>query len=237
LLNFGDVNGEAKMHLPELHPWTLTAEQAVDVQAVLRDHLVLSWDGREVATVGGVDVGFEGDQACAAIVVLRYSDLTPLEAVAVRVALSFPYIPGLLAFREGPAVLAAWRQLRTKPDLLVFDGQGIAHPRGMGMASHMGLWLKRPSIGVAKSRLYGRHAVPGPLRGDSAELRDEHDPARTIGTVLRTRTGVKPVYVSPGHLIDLQHSVEIVLQCCTHYRLPAPTRLAHRVAGGERLPT
>lgn len=225
------------MNLPKLHPWTLNAEQAVDVQNELRDRLVLGWDGRDVTTVGGVDVGFAGEQARAAIVVLHYSDLTPLEGVTVRVELTFPYIPGLLAFREGPAVLAAWQQLRTKPDLLVFDGQGIAHPRGVGIASHMGLWLERPSIGVAKSRLYGRHAAPGLMRGDGAELRDELDPARTIGMVLRTRTEVNPVYVSPGHLIDIPHSVEFVLRCCTRYRLPEPTRWAHKVAGGEMLPT
>ena len=225
------------MTLIELHAWDLEAKQAIATQAELRDRLILSWDGREITTVGGVDVGFEGDQARAAIVVLSYPKLTPIEGVTSKMAVPFPYIPGLLAFREGPAVLAAWEQLQTKPDLLIFDGQGIAHPRGIGIASHMGLWFERPSIGVAKSRLYGRHLNPGPMRGDGAELCDEQDPTHVIGMVLRTRDDVNPVYVSPGHLIDVRHSVEFVLKCCTKYRLPEPTRWADKVAGGEKLPT
>jgi deoxyribonuclease V len=127
------------------------------------------------------------------------------------------------------------------PDLLMFDGQGLAHPRGIGIASQMGLWLERPTIGVAKSWLYGRHTEPGLQRGDRADLYDEHVPdapdhiKRIIGAVLRTRANTKPVYVSPGHLIDPPHAVEFVLRCCTGYRLPEPTRWAHRVAGGEKL--
>jgi deoxyribonuclease V len=224
------------MSLIELHAWDLEPKQAMAIQTDLRDRLILSWDDREITTVGGVDVGFEGDQARAAIVVLSYPELTPIEGVTSMTAITFPYIPGLLAFREGPAVLAAWDQLQTEPDLLIFDGQGIAHPRGIGIASHMGLWFERPSIGVAKSRLYGRHLNPGPVRGDGAELLDEHDPTHVIGMVLRTRDDVNPVYVSPGHLIDVPHAVEFVLTCCTKYRLPEPTRWADKVAGGEKLP-
>jgi deoxyribonuclease V len=179
----------------------------------------------------------EEDAARAAIVVLRYPDLSPVEGVTADAPLVFPYVPGLLAFREGPAVLAAWDKLQTKPDLLMFDGQGIAHPRGIGIASQMGLWLERPSIGVAKSRLYGFHADPGPRRGDRVELCDERNRSRVIGAVLRTRDKVNPLYISPGHLIDLQTSLEFVLKCCTGYRLPEPTRWAHKVAAGEKLPT
>jgi deoxyribonuclease V len=222
---------------PDLHPWTLNPEQAARIQSQLRERLVLAWDGRAVGTVGGVDVDLEADKARAAIVVLRFPDLAPVEGVVADAPLVFPYVPGLLAFREGPAVLAAWEKLQHKPDLLMFDGQGIAHPRGIGIASQMGLWLERPSIGVAKSRLYGRHAEPGPQRGDRADLHDEHDPARVIGAVVRTRASVNPLYISPGHLIDRPQSVEFVLQCCTAYRLPEPTRWAHKVAAGERLPT
>ena len=206
------------------------------MQAELRDRLVLAWDGREVATVGGVDVSIQGGQARAAIVVLCYPDLVPLEGVTAEAPVDFPYIPGLLAFREGPVVLAAWERLRTRPDLTIFDGQGIAHPRRMGIAAHLGLWLERPSIGVAKSRLYGQHEEPGRTRGEVAELRDPKDPNRVVGVVLRTRTDVKPVFVSPGHLIDVPHAVQFVLACCTRYRLPETTRWAHRVAGGARLP-
>jgi len=219
-----------------LHPWALTPGEAVAVQSRLRDCLVLSWDGRQVNTVGGVDVSIKHGRARAAIVVLRYPDLLPIEGTTAEAAVSFPYVPGLLAFREGPVILLAWEQLRIKPDLLMFDGQGIAHPRGIGIASHMGLWLRRPSIGVAKSRLYGHHAAPGPTRGEGAELWDDRDPTRLIGVVLRTRTRVKPVYVSPGHLIDVPHSADFTLRCCTRYRLPEPIRWAHRVAGGAQPP-
>jgi deoxyribonuclease V len=221
----------------ELHPWTLNADEAAKIQSALRERLVLKWDGRAVATLGGIDVDLEEDAARAAIVVLRYPDLLPVEGVTADAPLVFPYVPGLLAFREGPAVLAAWDKLQTKPDLLMFDGQGIAHPRGIGIASQMGLWLERPSIGVAKSRLYGFHADPGPRRGDRVELRDERNRSRVIGAVLRTRDKVNPLYISPGHLIDLQTSLEFVLKCCTGYRLPEPTRWAHKVAAGEKLPT
>lgn len=224
------------MGLAGLHPWTLSPDEAVKVQTELRSRLVLAWDGREIATIGGVDVSLQGDQARAAIVVLHFPRLIPLESAVASVPLTFPYIPGLLAFREGPAVLAAWQQLRHRPDLLLFDGQGIAHPRGIGIASQMGLWLERPTIGVAKSLLYGRHHQPGLQRGDQATLYDVHQPERVIGVVLRTRENTNPVYVSPGHLIDLPHAVAFVLQCCTRYRLPEPTRWAHRVAGGEKLP-
>jgi deoxyribonuclease V len=220
----------------ELHPWTLNADEAAKIQSALRERLVLKWDGRAVATLGGIDVDLEEDVACAAIVVLRYPDLSPLEGVTADAPLVFPYVPGLLAFREGPAVLAAWDELQTKPDLLMFDGQGIAHPRGIGIASQMGLWLERPSIGVAKSRLYGFHADPGPRRGDSAELFDERDRSRVIGAVLRTRDKVNPLYISPGHLIDLPHSLEFVQKCCTGYRLPEPTRWAHKLGADEKLP-
>jgi deoxyribonuclease V len=227
------------MSYPDLHSWALDPVEAVRVQASLRERLVLTWDGRAVSTIAGIDVGLKDASrtARAAIVVLRYPDLTPLEGVTANAPLVFPYVPGLLAFREGPAILAAWERLHLQPDLLMFDGQGIAHPRGIGIAAQMGLWLDRPSIGVAKSRLYGRHAAPGPRRGDLAHLVDERDPARVIGVVLRTRESVNPVYVSPGHLIDLPHCVEFVLRCCTRYRLPEPTRWAHQLAAGEALPS
>jgi deoxyribonuclease V len=156
--------------------------------------------------------------------------------VTADAPLVFPYIPGLLAFREGPAVLAAWEKVQHKPDVVMFDGQGIAHPRGIGIAAQMGLWIERPTIGVAKSRLYGRHDPVGPRRGDRVVLHDEHDPTRMIGAVLRTREGTNPLYISPGHLIDVTHAVDLVLRCVTHFRLPEPTRWAHKFAAGERLP-
>jgi deoxyribonuclease V len=217
----------------ELHPWDLSPGEAAQVQKKLREHLILQWDGRPVATVGGVDISIQPETARAAIVVIRFPELTSVEAVTADAPLVFPYIPGLLAFREGPAVLAAWEMLDNKPDLLMFDGQGIAHPRGMGIASLMGLWLERPTIGVAKSRLYGKHDEVGAARGDRAELLDRQ--GNVIGTVLRTRERTNPLYISPGHRIDVQHATEFVLACLTGYRLPEPTRWAHKIAGGSSL--
>lgn len=220
--------------MKNLHSWDLSPEEAVRVQAELRERLIFKWDQRPVKSIGGVDISIKTETARAAIVIISYPDLTPLEAVVADAPLVFPYIPGLLSFREGPAVVAAWDKLQNRPDLLMFDGQGIAHPRGIGIASQMGLWLERPTIGVAKSRLYGRHKEVGPGRGDQAELFDKNQ--NVIGTVLRSREKTNPLYVSPGYLIDVRHSTEFVKACCTRYRLPEPTRWAHKVAGGEKLP-
>ncbi|MFT3895131.1 MAG: deoxyribonuclease V [Anaerolineales bacterium] len=219
-----------------LHAWNLIPEEAIRVQKELRDRLDLSWNKkRVVTTVGGVDIEIVEEKFTrCAIVVFQFPELTPLEAVTAETPLVFPYIPGLLSFREGPAVLAAWEKLTTKPDLIMFDGQGIAHPRGIGIASQMGLWLEKPTIGVAKSRLFGKHEEVGPQRGDRADLLDKQ--GKVIGAVLRTRERTNPLYVSPGHLIDVEHAIEFVLACCTGYRLPEPTRWAHKVAGGEKLP-
>ena len=151
----------------------------------MRDQLIVRWDNRPVNTIGGVDVSIKDEFTRAAIVLLRYPDLAPMDSAVADAPLVFPYIPGLLSFREGPAVLAAWHKLQKKPDLLMFDGQGIAHPRGIGIASQMGLWLDRPTVGVAKSRLYGIHTEVGPKRGDRVDLLDKN--TNVIGAVLRTR--------------------------------------------------
>ncbi len=217
-----------------LHSWNVEPSEAAQIQKDLRMRLILAWDKRPIDSVGGVDVSIKPEIARAAIVVIRFPDLTPLEAVTADAPLVFPYIPGLLSFREGPAVLAAWEKLQHKPDLLMFDGQGIAHPRGIGIASQMGLWLERPTIGVAKSRLYGRHEEVGPKRGDQTQLLDKN--GNVIGTVLRLREKTNPLYISPGHLIDVKHATEFGLACAAGYRLPEPTRWAHKVAGGEKLP-
>ena len=220
--------------IANFHSWDLSPEEAIRIQKEMRERLVLKWDGRSVSTIGGVDISIKTEAARAAIVIIRYPDLAPVEAVTADAPLVFPYVPGLLAFREGPAVLAAWDLLSSKPDLLMFDGQGIAHPRGIGIASHMGLWLDRPTIGVAKSRLFGRHAEVGPRHGDNAELIDNG--GNVIGAVLRSREKTNPLYISPGHLMDVQHATEFVLACLAGYRQPEPTRWAHKVAGGDKLP-
>jgi len=218
-----------------LHRWNLNPKTAVRVQRELSRQVALSWDGRDVRSVAGIDVSVKNGRARAAIVVLGFPNLEPIEGVTAEADALFPYVPGLLTFREGPVILSAWEKLTLRPDLLLFDGQGIAHPRGFGLAAHMGLWLDRPSIGVAKSRLYGLYEPPGPDKGDVANLLDERDRDRVVGAVLRTRTRVKPVYVSPGHQIDVATAVRFTLACCTRYRLPETTRWAHRIAGGAHL--
>jgi len=219
----------------KIHEWNLSPEEAVRLQDNLKARLHLKWKERPVRILAGVDVSVRGPLAHCAIVLLEYPSLTPLEGVCAEVSLVFPYIPGLLAFREGPAVLAAWQQLSRLPDVVMFDGQGIAHPRRMGIAAHMGLWLERPTIGIAKSRLYGHHTEVGPQRGDSAPLLDER--GQVIGIVLRTRAGSKPVYISPGHQMDWEHALAFTLHCLRGYRLPEPTRWAHHLAGGGKLPS
>lgn len=218
-----------------LHRWNLNPKTAVRVQRELSRQVALSWDGRDVRSVAGIDVSVKNGRARAAIVVLGFPNLEPIEGVTAEADALFPYVPGLLTFREGAVILSAWEKLTLRPDLLLFDGQGIAHPRGFGLAAHMGLWLDRPSIGVAKSRLYGLYEPPGPDKGDVANLLDERDRDRVVGAVLRTRTRVKPVYVSPGHRIDVATAVRFTLACCTRYRLPETTRWAHRIAGGAHL--
>jgi len=183
-----------------------------------------------VASVAGVDVSLRSGKARAAVVVLNYPELEPADYTTAVRPVAFPYIPGLLSFREGPVILDALSKLAARPELLIFDGQGQAHPRRLGIASHIGLLTDLPTIGCAKSRLCGRHDEPGLKRGSHALLVDQDE---VIGAVVRTRTRVKPVYVSPGHRVDLPTSIEYVLACCRGYRLPETTRWAHRVAGGE----
>ena len=166
----------------------------------------------------------------AAVAVLEYPGLALVEQVVVRVATTFPYVPGLLSFREAPAVLAAFERVRIAPDLILYDGQGIAHPRRFGIASHVGLLLDCPSIGVAKSRLVGAHRMPATRRGAWTPLRDAGE---LIGAVLRTRAGVKPLYVSIGHRVSLETAVRWTLACVTRYRLPETTRWAHRLASAR----
>jgi deoxyribonuclease V len=215
------------------HPWNVTTDQAIAIQNELRRHVVTENRLGPVNTIAGVDVGFPGRQtARAAVVVLRFPELKPLDYAVAQVPVTFPYVPGLLSFREMPAVLTAVEKLRVWPDLFIFDAHGLAHMRRLGLASHAGLLLDWPSIGCAKSRLTGEHAEPGAERGDWVPLMDADE---CIGAVVRTRTGVRPVYVSVGHKVDLATAVRYVLDCAPKYRLPETTRYAHRVAGGEEI--
>lgn len=213
------------------HPWILSPAEAIAVQQALRPRLVLTDQLGTVQRVAGVDVGFEaaGTVTRAAIAVLGFPELDLLETAIVRRPTTFPYIPGLLSFRELPAVLEALERLREPPDLLVCDGQGIAHPRQFGIACHLGLLTDLPAIGVAKTRLCGAHAEPPDQRGAWTPLWLRDKP---IGAVLRTRPGVKPLYISSGHRISLLTAMDYVMRCCTRYRLPETTRHAHRLASG-----
>ncbi|MGB9593434.1 MAG: deoxyribonuclease V [Anaerolineae bacterium] len=204
-----------------------TPQQAAEEQRQLACRAVLCPLPHPPATVAGLDVGIRNGMACAAVVVLSYPDLRAVAWSVARAPVSFPYIPGLLAYREIPVALAALRQLDIAPDVLMCDGQGIAHPRRMGIATHLGILLNHPTVGCAKSRLWGTHALVGESRGAWQPLQDGRD---VIGAALRTRTGVKPVYVSPGHRADLDSAVRLVLACAPRYRLPEPTRLAHLLA-------
>jgi deoxyribonuclease V len=216
------------------HPWKVSTAEAKEIQLSLRDRVCLEPDFGEVRTVAGVDVGMEGDVARAAVVVMTYPSMTPVEQSLADVPALMPYVPGLLSFREAPAILAACEALRIEPDLFVFDGQGIAHPRRFGIASHVGVILNKPSIGCAKSRLWGTHHELAPEEGSYVHL---YDGDEIVGAVLRTRDHVSPVYVSVGHRIDLETAIQFVLGCCKGYRLPETTRYAHKVAGGEQVAT
>ena len=219
-----------------LHEWTLDPGAAIALQTHLREQVRLEWDGRPVQRMAGIDMSLTDNKAHAAIVVFSFPDLKPIEGVTADEPLIFPYISGLLSFREGPAILAAWRKLAQPPDVVMIDGMGIAHPRGLGIAAHMGLWLQRPTIGVGKSRLYGRHAEVPLEPGSQVDLIDPRQDNRVIGAVLRTRPRANPLYISPGHLIDVPTAVDFVRRCLRGYRLPEPTRWAHKFAAGEALP-
>jgi deoxyribonuclease V len=222
------------MHIRYLHPWDVTPAEAMRLQEALAGQVICESRLGQVRTVAGVDVAVSGDVARAAAVVLRYPEMELLEVARAERPVTFPYIPGLLAYREAPVILAACAELQTKPDLFLFDGHGLAHPRRMGLACHMGLCLDRPAVGCAKSRLCGEHDELPADAGAWVPLRDGPE---IIGAVLRTRQDVRPVYVSIGHKVDLETAIRYVLTACRHagaglrgYRLPEPCRLAHRAA-------
>lgn len=213
------------------HRWDLSPREAVELQRELAAQVIRTDDFGTVRRVAGVDVGFEdgGRVTRAAAAVLTYPQLQPLEQAVARRPTAFPYIPGLLSFREIPAVLDALNQLKQTPDLLLCDGQGLAHPRRLGIASHLGVITHLPSIGVGKTRLTGRHGTVPQQKGGWTPLTDGD---QIIGAVLRTREGVKPLYISLGHRIGLESAIDFVMGCVTRYKLPETTRQAHRLASG-----
>lgn len=211
------------------HPWDVTPAGARAIQERLRTKIRMYDDFADIKTVAGVDVGFEGGGAVtrAAVVVLRFPELEPVDRALAKRPTIFPYVPGLLSFREIPAVLDAFEELGSRPDMLLCDGQGYAHPRRFGLACHLGLLTGLPSIGVAKSRLIGEHGDLDEQKGARTWLRHNGE---IVGALLRTRTGVQPLYVSVGHRICLETALEYVLACTTRFRLPETTRQAHRMA-------
>lgn len=214
--------------IPELDvPQGLGRQAAERLQAELAARVVVADRFGRIETVAGVDVAYAGSRAVAAIAVLRASDLSVVETRTLETAVSFPYLPGLFSFRELPAIAALLQQLATAPDLLICDGQGIAHPRRFGLACHLGVMFDVPTIGCAKTRLLAGGGEPGMQRGDAAELVDR---GRTVGCALRTRSGVRPVYVSPGHRISVASACAWILRLAPRYRLPEPLRLADQAA-------
>lgn len=220
------------MIIRHLHEWQASTSEAIALQKQLA--LQVSQDEASDAFryIAGVDVSTSRwhEEGTAAVVILNYPALEILEEKRVRGRITFPYVPGLLSFREAPLILEAFEQLDITPDLVLVDGQGIAHPRRFGIAAHLGLFLDVPTIGCAKSRLCGAYEEPGTEAGNSTDLLDDGE---VIGKVVRTRKGTKPVYVSVGHKISLRQAVRWVLMCCRGFRLPEPTRLAHQAAGGH----
>lgn len=220
------------MEVQALHDWQMTPEGARQVQRELAPMVSRLDEVGDVRLVAGADISAPdgGGVARAAVVVLQYPELVLVEEKVVERAVTFPYVPGLLSFREAPLVLAACQELDSDPDVILVDGQGILHPRRMGLASHLGLFLDKPTIGCAKSRLCGRHAPVGAEPGSRAEVTDDGE---VIGVALRTKAGTSPLYVSIGNKVCLNTAIDWVVRCCRGARLPEPARLAHRAASGR----
>ncbi|MEX1255174.1 MAG: deoxyribonuclease V [Dehalococcoidia bacterium] len=224
------------MDLLDLHPWDVSPKEAVAIQRELAGRVVRKGRLKNVRRVAGVDISVDRARGLGtgAVVVLSYPELELVEVAVEQAPLTFPYVPGLLSFREVPVLRAAFLRIAGPIDLLLVDGQGLAHPRRFGLACHLGLLLDVPAIGCAKSRLLGEHAPVDEAAGSRADLVDKGEP---IGSVLRTRAGVKPLFISLGHRIGLTEAETWVLRCCRGYRLPEPTRLAHNAAAGRLPPT
>lgn len=229
------------MKARKLHAWDVTPDEARAIQERLRARVELTDHIGRIRTVAGADAAFDSGRgrAIAGVVLFRFHEMVEIERAWAEAPLNFPYVPGLLSFREAPALLAALKKLRQNADVLFFDGQGYAHPRRFGIACHLGVLLDRPAIGCAKSRLIGTHDEPGRSAGSWTELRDGGE---VIGAVLRTRSGVRPIYVSAGHRISLERAVELTLAVTGRFRIPLPTRAADRWAAevkgkgaGERI--
>jgi deoxyribonuclease V len=221
------------MNIPDLHPWNVTYEEAIKIQKYLKDKVILKKIDRRINYIAGLDVSYAkaANTIWTGVVVLDFPSLVKIEEGWAQSKVSFPYIPGLLSFREIPALLDVLRNIEVEPDLIFCDGQGIAHPRGLGIASHLGVLLRKPTIGCAKSRLVGEFDPVGEDRGEHVYLRYQN---RIIGAVVRTRSRVKPVFISPGYGVVLKDCIRFVLETCPTYRIPEPTRQAHLLVNSVR---
>jgi deoxyribonuclease V len=212
--------------------WRVSTTRAREIQQELAPRIIRSGKVSNPKYIAGADISVNrfAKTGKAAVVILSCPEMRVVETQTITAPIEFPYVPGLLTFREAPLVLAAFEKISLAPDLVLVDGQGIAHPRRIGLASHLGLCLGLPTIGCAKSRLIGEHAEPAPEAGSFTGLTDEGE---VIGAALRTKNVVKPLYISIGHLIDLPSAIQWTLACCRGYRIPEPTRRAHMAAGAE----
>lgn len=222
-----------QIELQHTHSWQVSPREAVQIQRTLASRVRQEPLEKPVQTIAGVDVSVRDNQVQAAVVVMRLPDFEVLDHAAWHGPVQFPYVPGLLSFREVPAILPALEALHVRPDVLMTDSQGLAHPRRFGLACHLGVLLDWPVFGVAKTRLTGTYQAPDPEKGARSTLQAGDE---VIGSVLRTRTGVKPVYVSIGHRITLDEAVDLTLRCSPRYRIPEPTRVAHHLSRAKTQP-
>jgi deoxyribonuclease V len=215
--------------MKDLHSWKVDVQEAIRIQEDLRDRLILKKSFSEVRRIGGGDVAYSEnrDLLFGAIVVLSFPKMETLDVATADGKIPFPYIPGLLSFREGPILIQIFEKLKVKPDVMIFDGQGIAHPRAFGLACHLGLWFDLPSIGCAKTPLLKGFISSGVSKGSYELIRKD---GKEVGAALRTKDNVKPLFISPGHRIDLMTSIQLILDTCQRFRLPEPVRRAHQFA-------
>lgn len=221
-----------QVNLQHAHPWDVSPSEAVALQHELAPRVREAPLPAAPETVAAVDVSIRGDRARAAVVVVRTADLSVVDQSLLEMEVPFPYVPGLLSFREVPAILPALERLSVEPDVYMADGQGRAHPRRLGLACHLGVLLDRPAFGVAKSRLTGTYEEPGPAKGATSALVHRGE---VVGRVVRTRTNVKPVFVSVGHRMTLDEAMALTLALTTRFKLPEPARMAHRLSKDGRL--
>jgi deoxyribonuclease V len=222
------------MDYHNLHPWKVSPQEAIHIQTKLQKKVILTSGLDQIKRIAGADISYsrETKKAYGAIIIFSFPELEILETEFAVEEVGFPYIPGLLTFREGPVLLKACELVKDAPDVIIFDGQGIAHPRRIGLATHLGILLDRPTIGCAKSKLTGRYSEPDDAAGSYTFLKEGDE---IIGAVVRARKGIKPLFVSSGYRINLASAIEIVLKCIRGYRLPEPTRQAHLLVNKLRI--